>query len=369
MYLRSLKLFKFRNLEDQEIEFSPGLNFITGQNGQGKTNLIEAVYLLSLGRSFRTSKSAELMRHSEQECSVFGMFSGNDEEFRLGLVLSAEGREAYLNQQKLKGAMEMIGKVAAICFSPSDLELIKGGPKERRSFLDKHISELNLSYVKTLVDYLKALRSKASLLKIGITDPSQYEPWEKIMAAKAVELSSAREKMVAELEREAQGIFKEFSESDGELKITLRSNIMEDGRRLSEQEIIDKINTNREKEIRSASVMIGPHRDDLLISIGDHSARAYASQGQTRSIVLALKIGILKILQLRRSDPPLVLLDDVDSELDSGRREVLYRLIHEAKSQVLITGTEIDSEVPKASISASFSIKDGVVKNDNLTTR
>jgi DNA replication and repair protein RecF len=340
VYIEWLKLFNFRNLENSTRYFSPGLNIICGRNGQGKTNLIEAINLLCTGRSFRTQSISDLVRWNESGASVFASVKAvlGDEE--LGVSIENGARAAFVNGNKVRSLTEFVGRLLCVTFSPTDLAIVKGGPQIRRKFIDRHIVDFEPVLMSALLEYQRALKSKAALLKGGDVDSASLEPWNRIMANSAAQILRSRRALISDLEVEADRYYRVLAHHEGRVRLMLESDIT--GESPSPDEIFDQLMSVQSRERRYRSPVLGPHRDDIAITLDGHDARAFASQGQSRSIVLALKLGVIALLEARRKEAPIVLLDDVDSELDQARCDALFELIHQTERQVFVTGTDRD---------------------------
>ena len=340
MHLSSLRLYNFRNFTEEQIQFAPQVNFVVGRNGQGKTNLIEAVNVLSLARSFRTSTVTDLVRWGEKEASAFAQIHQRDGDLELGIAIKGKTKTAYVNGNKVAALGDYVGKLMCVSFSPDDLELVKGGPKERRNFIDRHLIDVRPGLMSQMLQYHRALKHKNQLLRERVEDLAQYEPWNRIMAESGLKIIEAREAFIGILENAAQPLHAEFTSGDGVLGLRHHSSatFTEAG---SIEAIVAALQDRLPAELAVKRSLSGPHRDDLLIKLHDHPARAFASQGQSRSIVLALKLAAIAVLEKERGESPVVLLDDVDSELDRGRGEAFFQMILGGDRQVLITGTEL----------------------------
>lgn len=340
MYIEWLKLFNFRNLENTTRYFSPGLNIICGRNGQGKTNLVEAINLLSTGRSFRTQTVTDLVRWGESGGSVFAHVKGSVTDVELGVAIESGARTAFVNGDKVRSLTDFVGRLLCVTFSPTDLAIIKGGPQLRRKFLDRHLVDFEPALMADLLDYHRALKSKAMLLKRGDVSNEALEPWNRILAKSAAAIVRARKTLLAALEERADEYYRTIAHHDGRIRLGLETALVGDSP--SSDELFEQFMGVAPRERRYRSAVLGPHRDDVLVTLDDHDARAFASQGQARSVVLALKLGIVALLEVHRKESPIVLLDDVDSELDQARCDALFELIYETRRQVFVTGTDRD---------------------------
>lgn len=352
MYLSEIKLYNFRNLSDQSVELSNGPIYITGLNGNGKTNLVEAIYLLSGSRSFRTSNQGELITWGKREASVFGSVNSKSGSSQLGIALTPGKRRAFKDGAELQSISQLLGGCSVVAFAPADLSLVKGAPAGRRRFLDRHVVDVQPQYLNLLMAYQRALDSKSALLKGAAVKVSDLEPWNRLLAEYGGKLVDKRRKFLILLEEKAIKVHHEFAISDGQLSLKLESDLLPNGdadslTAVSEHWVYSELERVSQRELYQRSCIFGPHRDDIAISLKiagskDIDARAYASQGQTRSIVLALKLGVIDLLEAEScGEAPIVILDDVDSELDSERSERLFSLIGSERRQIFITGTEL----------------------------
>lgn len=340
MYIEWLKLYNFRNIADGIYRFSPGLNLICGRNGQGKTNLVEAINILGTGRSFRTQSVAELVRWGQQEASVFALVKGDVTDVELGVAVADGSRAAFVNGDKVRSLTDFVGRLLAVTFSPTDLAIIKGSPQGRRKFLDRHTVDLEPNLMASFLDYNRALRSKSALLKRGDVETEALEPWNVILARAAAPIIRARRLVLKALEERADEFYRAIARDDGRVTLALETDVSGDDPTAEDVFLQLAAVTSREKRYKSA--VLGPHRDDIIVSLDGRDARAFASQGQARSLVLALKLGVIALLEAQRHESPIVVLDDVDSELDQSRCDALFELVYEAKRQVFVTGTDRD---------------------------
>jgi DNA replication and repair protein RecF len=345
LYVSRLKVYNFRNLADQTVELRNGPVYITGLNGNGKTNLVEALYVLSGSRSFRTSSQSELFRWGTKECSVFGTIVRKEGSDEIGIAFTPGQRTAFKNGDQLGSVSDLVGSCGVVAFSPSDLSLVKGAPAGRRRFLDRHMVDLQPSFLGTLVAYQRAVASKGALLKNPQVDAAQVEAWNEILTEHGGKIVENRLNFLKSLEERA-GVFQaEFAQSDGELKLSLESDFVSKDGTVSKQAIAEGLRRVMEREISMRTTLFGPHRDDVSITLGSGAngsgidARAFASQGQTRSVVLALTLGVIELMEDKLGEAPIVVLDDVDSELDAPRAKRLFAALGRRQRQLIITGT------------------------------
>ncbi len=339
MFLKNLRVAGFRNLAGQAVSFSAGVNFISGRNGEGKTNLLEAIYVLSLSKSFRSCRTQELIRWGERTGTIYGVVHDVLDDIELAVSLEGGSRRLYVNQTKVPSVVEYIGRLTTITFNPADLALVKGAPALRRRFLDKHITDLKPSLMRHFLSYQRALSHKQALLKEG-TDQKTMASWNVVLAQSGLQILRERKELLGRLQEKVNETAERVGAEDGDLKLELRSTLPDECIAGDWKGLFDFINAEFKKEQHRKKALYGPHRDEILITTGGVDSRAYASQGQTRSIVLSLKLAMLELVEDDRGDSPVLLLDDVDSELDAGRRAVLFRTISAKPRQVIITGTD-----------------------------
>ena len=338
MILSDLSLYQYRNISDTKLRFSTGLNLFIGKNGQGKTNLVEAIHLLSTTKSFRTSRSRELIGWEKDNASIFGTVEDVTGSFSAGIIFEKDKKKMLVNDTEEK-ASHFISKFVTITFSPSDIEIIKGDPIVRRQFLDKHCADAYPSIISNLLQYNRALKNKVILLRTGTT-PENLEPWNHLLATHAAAITQVRKDFLKALTEYAEKQHTYFAGVDGALQVTLKKNISAiEGD--SEEAIFHFFSTHAAKEIEAQKSLYGPHRDDIEITYGGVSGRKFSSQGQAKSLGLSLKLGLIDLIEQQRGEAPVIILDDVDSELDPERLKRLYGRIAEEKHQVFITGTEI----------------------------
>ncbi len=344
MYISRLRLYQFRNLIDQEIRLQDGAVFVTGNNGNGKTNLVEALYLLSGSKSFRTSSSTELIKWGGDSCSIFGDVSSKDGDFELGLIFHPGRREGTVNGNTVPSFSEFLSKISVISFTPNDLALVKGPPAGRRKFLDRHMVDKNANFLRSVVSYQRALASKNAVLKDPGAKAEMLDPWNALMAEHAETITKERFLFLEEIQKRCREKHKIYAGGDGELTLALETDFSTGGvdkLPMSKSEIEERLFEVRGRELQYRSAVIGSQKDDVEIKLGGVDARAYASQGQTRSVVLSLKLAVIESVENSLGEPPIVLLDDVDSELDATRASNLFRYLLNRPMQLLVTGTSI----------------------------
>ncbi len=339
MYLKKAQIKNFRNIKSADLSFSPNVNVILGKNAQGKTNLLEAIWLLSGNKSFRGATDKEFTLFEEKNFYIGASFCDEDEEFKIsiGCDTGAEkvvkkimrGEKRFSTQRALLGAAPMT------VFSPDDLELIKSGPVNRRNYCDSLLCMIFPAFAKTLSRYNRIVSQKNALLREK-NGAENIEIWNQQLSLFGASVVKSRVELLKRLCEPAKSCFYEMASE--ELKIEYCCTFCENAD-ISETELYDallkKLTENKEKEISAGACLYGPHRDDIEIKINEKSARQFASQGQQRSAVLALLLAKTQLLKNHTGKTPIVLLDDVMSELDEGRQRYLLEKI--VKFQVFIT--------------------------------
>ena len=348
MIIKSFTAKNFRNIESCEIKFSESVNLLYGNNAEGKTNAIEGIYLFARGKSFRGETDKELIKFGNE-----GFYLKIDFEDKLGLSeleYSVYGRETRRkkNGQKLSTQRELVGSFRAVLFSPDDLLLVKGSPELRRGFLNVAIGQIKEIYISCYSNYKKALDNRNRILKNaqkgGFCDENELISWSEYMAEYAASIYLLRKEYIKKLEYYSYSFMKEISDGKEDITFEFISDIDGDFNDeisvKNEYKRIFTVNTEKEKAVGTS--LYGPQRDDIDIKINGKSSRSFASQGQQRSIVLALKLAEGEVSREFSGEYPVFLLDDVLSELDDKRRNYLISGLK--KRQIIMTSCEADRE-------------------------
>ena len=351
MQCNRIEVTNFRNIEHACVDFSPGVNLLVGDNAQGKTNLLEAIYLCALGKTFRQAKDAELVRFGQEECSVLQHFSDNKREQTVEMTLfsgSKNRRRVYHNGVSLARTSQLLGNFRVVLFCPEHLSLVKEGPGERRNFLDVAISQLHPAYVRALQKYNQLLKQRNSLIKTGETDRKTFddtiELWSAQLAHEAAYIASVRYEYVQRLNCHVGEFFTGMTGQREQVNVQYKGTAhVEDDmyadREYCERAFMRLYTSHHDREIAAGSTLWGIHRDDLEIVLNGKYARIFASQGQQRSIALAMKMAEGEISRLTGDkEYPVFLFDDVLSELDASRRSFLLDEI--CDRQVIMTSCE-----------------------------
>lgn len=341
MIIKRFKAENFRNIEKCDIEFSPGVNLLYGKNAQGKTNVVEGIYYFSRGKSFRGREDKELVKFGSEGFRIYAEYESALGEESLEYAMFGKERLRKKNDYKINKVTEMIGSFKAVLFYPDDLGLVKDGPDERRGFLNVAAAACYAPYVKYYTDYKRALENRNCILKMmqkGLyIDSRELESWSDSMAEYASHIHLFRCDYIDRLSKYASVILGEISDGGEELLLSYESSVEgKTGRREDIKEEYKKIlSSSLDREIAAGVTLFGPHRDDLDIKINGKSARSFASQGQQRSIVLALKLSEGEVIREICGEYPVFLFDDVLSELDEKRRK--YVLSGIGDRQIIIT--------------------------------
>lgn len=346
MNIESIFLLNFRNYGEQYIELHPGLNIFYGDNAQGKTNIIEAVYLLTMGKSHRTNRYNELVKWNENTARVSIKFIKDDYEYNIDYVLKRnQSKQIKINGTRLNKLSDIIGNLNSVIFSPDHMKIIKEGPSERRKFIDSILSQVKPKYYYCLNQYLKVL-SQRNVLLSGDTDNKSIEKvldiWDNQLVEYGSQLIKERQMFVKIIDNKARNINHQLSGGKENLRIKYLSFINEEKDiKDIKEEFHKKLTESRSLDMRRGFTNYGPHRDDLVIYINDKEARNYGSQGQQRSVLLSLKLSEIEYIKDEKGSSPILLLDDVFSELDKSRQSFLISYIKDV--QVILTCTDYES--------------------------
>ena len=338
MILTNLKLKNFRNYNDLDLTFNKKINIFIGNNAQGKTNILESIYVLSLTKSHRTNKDLYLIKQNSLFTKIIGTINDNDIINKYEVLINENGKRVSINDKPLKKVSEYLSKINAIMFCPDDLEIIKGSPQERRSFFNISISGFNNNYVRYLNEYNKILKTRNEYLK-------NYEIVNKdyldVLTNKLIDLNiyiyNERKKYVETINKYLKDIYKDIT---GKENIILKYDSFMDNDDRNELE--DKFNMVYNNELFQKVTLLGVHKDDFSIFIDDVKINNYGSQGQHRIAILCLKLAEIKIYEEEYNKKPILLLDDIFSELDSTKKTNIIKFIKN-DLQVFITSTDLNN--------------------------
>ena len=340
MNIRSIELKNFRNYENLEISFDEGTNILFGDNAQGKTNILEAAYMSGTTKSHKGSRDKEMIRFGEEEAHLKTVVMRGGREYQIDMHLKKNRAKGIaIDKIPIKKASELFGILNIVFFSPEDLNIIKNGPAERRRFLDSELCQLDRIYLADLTNYNKILAQRNKLLKDMIYRPGLSDTlpvWDMQLIETGKKIIRRRKQFVDELREIVSDIHYRISGGKEELFLKYEPNI-------DDIFFEDELSRAKEKDKKLCQTSVGPHRDDLLFSIGDVDIRKYGSQGQQRTSALSLKLSEIELVRKSISDTPVLLLDDVLSELDSSRQNYLLNNISD--TQTIITCTGLDEFV------------------------
>ena len=359
MHISHLSLTNFRSYAELSLPLEPGITIFVGRNGEGKTNIVEAILYLSFLSSHRVASDQPLVRLGNSSAYIRATTQLPDREVLVELEVNAEkANRARINQNPVRSQKELFGIVQAIYFSPEDLDLVRGDPSERRKFIDQLIMLRSPRMAGVISDYERAVRQRNTLLKSRAGNES-LASWDEQVANFGGEVIAARISTLQTFEPIFQEVYKDIS-SKKPASIAYKSSIEEPSTIPSENtiKILERMRITRAAEIERGLTLSGPHRDDLLLHLGDHLVKGYASHGESWSIALALKLATYKMLQ-QDGLSPILILDDVFSELDEDRRIQLIDLAKKAE-QTLIT-VAVESDLPTDLTGARINVKSGTV--------
>lgn len=337
MIIKSIELADYRNYDSLIMEFDRGTNILYGDNAQGKTNILEAIFVASTTKSHKGSKDKEIVHFEKEEGHIRAYLEKEGVETRIDMHLRKnKSKGIAIDGQKIKKAAELIGLCNVVFFSPEDLGIIKNGPGERRHFVDMELCQLDSLYLHNLNHYNKIVNQRNKLLKDIWLNPSLKETlsiWDMQLVSFGNQLIQRRRLFVEQLNEIIFHIHKKLSGEKEEIRISYEPDV-------EEEEFEQKLLYNRERDLKAKATSVGPHRDDFSFMVGDVDIRKYGSQGQQRTAALSLKLSEIELVKKITEDTPVLLLDDVLSELDSNRRNFLLDSIGEIQTIITCTGLE-----------------------------
>jgi DNA replication and repair protein RecF len=343
--VENIRLINFRNYKSLNIKLNEKINIFVGKNAQGKTNLLESIYICATGRSFRTNKDKEIINLDKNEAYIGANIKTDRSQKFIEIKMERDKQKRIrVNKVELKSFKELNSGLNIVVFCPDDLRLIKDGPFERRNFLDMSISQIKPVYKHNINRYNKILFQRNNLIKSNKSKSSiisLLEVFDLQLVKTGTEIIISRNEFIKELSKKSYNIHNSLTSGKEELEINYISNVkFEDKNKIDiEKNFLEKLKANTNKDLITGTTEIGPHRDDMEIKINNIDARNFASQGQQRTIVLSIKLSEVEMIRSERGMYPVLLLDDVFSELDEERRRYLIRSFNEM--QTIITSTDI----------------------------
>lgn len=361
MIIESIELKNYRNYDELHMEFSPGTNILYGNNAQGKTNILEAVYVCCTTKSHRGSKDRDMIHFHEEESHIKLNIRKNDVPYRIDMHLKKnKAKGVAVNGVPIRKASELFGIVNVVFFSPEDLNLIKNGPAERRKFIDLELCQLNRLYVHSLVSYNRILMQRNKLLKELMFKP-EFEETLDIYDMQLVqfgrEIIRYRHDFIARLNDMIYEIHYNLSGEKEQLKILYDPDVDMDG-------FEQQLRKSRQQDMKQKTTLTGPHRDDIGFFIDGIDIRKFGSQGQQRTAALSLKLAEIELVKKIVKDYPILLLDDVLSELDGNRQNHLLSAINHIQTMITCTGLE-DFVNNRFQMDRLFQVVDGTVSREN----
>ncbi len=346
MHIEKIHLRNYRNYETLTLDFSPKINVFIGENAQGKTNLLEAIYFMAVGKSFRTSKDGDLIEIEKEGAYVKLLLSKNkDQQKRIEIGLDrSKNKKCKVNGVPLDRMSELLGTLNVVIFSPEDLQIIKQGPSQRRDFIDGDLSQITPKYHFLLNQYQKILKQRNQALKLKQYRKVDLEPWNMQLVQYGTEIIFYRREFIKGLSILTRLMHRKITREKENLKLIYQSSVpLEKDQSPLEikSQFLKSLKEAEAEEINRGLTLIGPHRDDLEFEINGKDVKKYGSQGQQRTTVLSLKMAELELMKKETGEYPVLLLDDVMSELDENRQQDLLQSLKNI--QTFITSTSMDS--------------------------
>jgi len=361
MIIKSLKLKNFRNYDLLDLKFDSHTNIFYGDNAQGKTNILEAIYMSGTTKSHRGTKDRDMIQFEKEESHIEAVIEKKGVPFQIDMHLKKNSPKGIaINRVPIRKASELFGIIHLVFFSPEDLNIIKNGPAERRRFMDLELSQLDKVYLSNLANYHRIVNQRNRLLKeIGYRNEllDTLDVWDIQLALYGEKVMERRKQFIEEVNEIISSIHSRLTGGREELKLTYEPGT-------GQYSMMDAMKRNREKDLRMRSTQAGPHRDDVCFLAGDLDIRKFGSQGQQRTAALSLKLSEIELVKKMIRDTPVLLLDDVLSELDKHRQNYLLDSIHDI--QTLMTCTGLDEFVNhRFSINKIFHVQSGQVAKEN----
>ena len=357
MFIEEIKLKNFRNYIEQEIKLNNGINLFYGNNAQGKTNIIESIFLCSMGKSFRARRDKEIINFNKNETQIEVKYTKKDREGKIKYIIG-ENKNIFINNIQIKKMSEILGNINIVLFSPEDINIIKDGPSNRRKFLNMMISQLRPNYIYNYNLYLKTLEQRNIYLKNINTENKNndlLDIYDEKLAEYASIINKYREEFINKIKEKIELIHKKVTDDKETIKIKYISDCFE------KEKYINDLKNNRNQDILKGYTSLGIHRDDIYFFINGKKIDIYGSQGQQRTSILSLKLAELEIIKDEIGEYPILLLDDFMSELDEERRLNFLKNIE--NTQIIITCTD-DINIPNVNIN-KYKVEEGNVIEKN----
>lgn len=362
MIINNLALNNYRNYLSEEINFSDGINILYGDNAQGKTNILEAIYMLATTKSHRTSKDKEIIRFDSEEGHIKAGIKKRDIDYRIDMHLRKnKSKGVAIDRVPIRKTSQLMGMVNVVLFSPEDLTIIKDSPSERRRFIDMELCQLSKIYYSNLSNYNKILNQRNNLLKNIYYDKSQMDMldiWDSQLVDYGLKIIKDRNNFINKINEIILDIHRKLTSDKETIKVRYDKNI-------SEEDFAKELTNKRDADLRYQSTQVGPHRDDISFFVNDMDVKIYGSQGQQRTVALSLKLAEIKLVKEIIGDNPILLLDDVMSELDSSRRDALLSSINDIQTIITCTGYD-DFIKERLAIDKVYQVSKGTIQQVNI---
>lgn len=338
MQLNSLKLVNFRNYESLSIDFNKNINVLVGKNGQGKTNIVESIYMLSFGKSFRTNKDREIIKFDTESLYIGGNYTKYNTNSLIEVAIGKNKKGVKVNKIHIQKTQELLGNLNVVIFSPEDLRLVKDGPRERRSFIDKEISQIMPKYYNYLINYNKILSQKNRIFKSKNIDRNLLDVYDESLSKYGSYIYIIRRDFIKKISNIANSMHTKLTNNIENLQIIYKNQInIDDKDTIVEirERFYKKLIESREHDIDVRTTRYGVHKDDLNIFVNGLDVRLYGSQGQQRTASISLKLSEIELIKSEVGESPILILDDVFSELDETRQKLLVDNLQDV--QIFIT--------------------------------
>ena len=363
MRLKTLQLVNFRNYDNLHINFNEKVNLLIGRNGQGKTNIVESIYMLSFVKSFRTNKDKEIIKFEKENLYVGGSFNKYNSDYLIEIAIGKNKKGIKVNKIHIQKMYELLGNLNVVIFSPEDLRLVKDGPKERRSFIDKEISQIMPKYYNYLTNYNKILIQRNKLLKGKFIDENLLDVYDESLVRYGSYIYILRRDFIKKIANISMEMHKRLTDNIEDLVINYKNQINvsdEDTIETVYNKFFEKLCSSRQHDIETRTTRYGIHKDDLNIYINDLDVRLYGSQGQQRTASISMKLSEVELIKNEVGEYPILILDDVFSELDETRQRLLIENLSQV--QMFITTAEVShKKIFNKSNTTIFNISKGNV--------
>ena len=348
MKLDKLELVNFRNYKNQEIEFIDGINLFLGNNAQGKTNIIEAIYIMAFGKSYRTLKDDEIINFNEEYSRISLSYDKKDIKNNVIYTINNLNRKNILkNDVKIKKISDYVGEILVVIFSPDSLDIVKGAPSKRREFINIVASQLSKSYIVAYQEYMKCLKLKNNCLKKDVIDKEYIKILNSKMSEYIEKIVNFRKLVIDKILEKAKVIHKNITYDKEEIDLKYETDFLG----LNANQINEVLNKYLDIEIMKKSSLKGIQRDDLIIYVNNVEVSKFGSQGQNRTALLSLKLADFEVLKDVKKENPILLLDDIMSELDSNRISFLLKYIENYQSIITTTDANFIKDIKNIKIS------------------